>query len=46
MYACCFRVKERLEKEKPGEVEVFTTNAQTFVKEVLGEFKEYQLFCG
>jgi hypothetical protein len=40
------QVKERLEKEKPDEVEVFQTNAQTFVKEVLGDFKEYQMFCG
>lgn len=40
------QVKERLEKEKPEEVEVFQTNAQTFVKEVLGDFKEYQMFCG
>ena len=40
------QVKERLENEKPEEVALFQSNAQNFVKEVLGDFKEYQLFCG
>ena len=40
------QVKERLEKEKPEDVGLFQSNAQNFVKEVLGDYKEYQLFCG
>ena len=41
-----FRVKERLQEVKPDQVEIFTSNVQKFVKGVLGEFKEYQFFCG
>ena len=41
-----FRVKERLAEDKPDQVEIFTSNVQKFVKGVLGEFKEYQFFCG
>ena len=41
-----FRVKKYLEESNPSEVEVFQKNVQTFVKEVLGDFKEYQMFCG
>ncbi|ESO09007.1 hypothetical protein HELRODRAFT_168939 [Helobdella robusta] len=40
------QVKERLEKELPDQVEVFTSNAQNFIKEVLADYKEYQLFSG
>ena len=40
------RVKDHLEKNNPDQVSVFTSNIQTFVKTVLGEFKEYQFFTG
>lgn len=39
-------VKKRLEEEESKEVQLFQTNVQKFVKGVLGEFKEYQLYCG
>ena len=42
----CYRVKERLATDKPDQVDTFTSKVQTFVKSVLGEFKEYQFFCG
>ena len=40
------RVKAMLEEKKPEEVEKFTKNANAFVKSQLGEFKEWQFFCG
>jgi hypothetical protein len=40
------RVKERLQADKPDQVDTFTSKVQAFVKGVLGEFKEYQFFCG
>lgn len=40
------RVKDRLQTDKPDQVETFTSKVQKFVKGVLGEFKEYQFFCG
>ncbi len=39
-------VKERLQNDNPDQVEVFQKNVQAFVKKVLGEFKEYQFYCG
>ena len=39
-------VKAHLEKTSPDEVDVFMKNIQPFVKQVLGEFKEYQFFTG
>jgi len=39
-------VKKWLEEERPKELEVFQKNIQTFIKGVLEEFKEYQLYCG
>lgn len=39
-------VKKFLEADRPSEVDIFQKNVQTFVKEVLGDFKEYQFFCG
>lgn len=40
------RVKDKLQESKPAESEVFQKNVQPFIKEVLNDFKEYQLFCG
>ena len=39
-------VKDKLQEIKPAESEVFQKNVQPFIKEVLNDFKEYQLFCG
>jgi len=41
-----FSVKKSLSESKPDDVDLFTKNVQTFVKDVLANFKEYQLFCG
>ena len=41
-----FRVKKSLTETKPDDVDLFTKNVQTFIKDVLANFKEYQLFCG
>ena len=46
MILCTFSVKNRLEKDSPDQVDVFTKNVSGFVKEVLSDFKEYQFFCG
>jgi len=35
-----------LAESKPDDVDLFTKNVQEFVKNVLGDYKEYQLFCG
>jgi hypothetical protein len=40
------KVKERLESEKSDEVDSFMKGAAKFVKEVLGDFSEYQFFLG
>lgn len=39
-------VKAKLEKENSPDKDLFQKNVQEFVKGVLGEFKEYQFFCG
>lgn len=39
-------VKDKLQEIKPAESELFQKNVQPFIKEVLNDFKEYQLFCG
>jgi len=39
------QVKKSLSEKKPDDVDVFTKNVQTFVKDVLANFKEYQPFC-
>lgn len=41
-----FSVKDKLQETKPAESELFQKNVQPFIKEVLNDFKEYQLFCG
>jgi len=41
-----FRVKKSLSEKKPDDVDLFTKNVQTFIKDVLTNFKDYQLFCG
>lgn len=47
MCDCVFsRVKKSLSETKPDDVDLFTKNVQTFVKDVLANFKEYQFFCG
>jgi len=40
------RVKKSLSETKPDDVDLFTKNVQTFIKDVLANYKEYQLFCG
>jgi hypothetical protein len=40
------RVKKSLSESKPAEVDIFQKNVQAFVKDVIGNYKEYQLFCG
>jgi len=39
-------VKGKLEADSSPDKDLFTKNVQEFVKEVLGNFKEYQFFCG
>lgn len=39
-------VKAKLEKENSPDKDLFQKNVQEFVKGVLGDFKEYQFFCG
>nr|AKV16243.1 putative translationally controlled tumor protein [Pectinaria gouldii] len=39
-------IKSKLEEDSPDKVKEFTSSAQAAVKEILGEFKEYQFFCG
>jgi hypothetical protein len=39
-------VKKRLETENPERVPIFAKGAETFIKEVLKSFKEYQFFMG
>jgi hypothetical protein len=39
-------VKDKLQETKPADSELFQKNVQPFIKEVLNDFKEYQLFCG
>jgi len=40
------KIKEKLQEEHPDQVDDFMKNAQSFVKEVLGQFDEYQFFIG
>lgn len=40
------RVKKSLSESKPAEVDVFQKNVQAFIKDVIGNYKDYQLFCG
>jgi len=37
-------VKDKLQETKPADSELFQKNVQPFIKEVLNDFKEYQLF--
>lgn len=39
-------VKAKLEADNSPDKDIFQKNVQEFVKEVLGNFKEYQFFCG
>jgi len=39
-------IKDRLAKDEPDEVDKFQKNIQPFVKDVLGNFKEYDLYIG
>lgn len=39
-------VKEKLGETKPDEVDKFQAGCSKFVKGVVGEFKEYQFYCG
>jgi len=39
-------VKARLEEDESKEVDLFMSNVQKFVKDVIGNFKDYQLYCG
>ena len=42
----CFRIKARLSKEKPDEVDEFQKNIQPFIKDVMGSFKDWDLYIG
>jgi len=39
-------VKAKLEKDNHADKDLFQKNVQEFVKDVLGNFKDYQFFCG
>lgn len=41
-----FRVVAKLEEKAPDQVEVFKTNINKVMKDVLGRFKELQFFTG
>jgi len=41
-----FRVKKSLSEKKPDDVDLFAKNVQTFMKDVMANFKDYQLFSG
>jgi len=40
------QVKTRLEEDKSPDKDLFQKNVQEFIKDVLANFKDYQLFCG
>lgn len=40
------RVVAKLEEKSPDQVEVFKTNCNTVMKEILGRFKDLQFFTG
>jgi hypothetical protein len=40
------RVKKTLSETKPAEVDIFMKNVQGFIKDVIANYKDYQLFCG
>lgn len=40
------RIVARLEKDAPDQVEVFKTNCNTVMKDILGRFKDLQFFTG
>jgi hypothetical protein len=39
-------VKAKLEADNSPDKDIFQKNVQEFIKDVLANFKEYQLFCG
>lgn len=39
-------VKTKLEADNSPDKDIFQKNVQEFIKDVLANFKEYQLFCG
>jgi len=39
-------VKAKLEKDNHPDKDLFQKNVQEFVKDVLGNFKDWQFFCG
>lgn len=41
-----YRLVARLEEESPDQVEVFKTNMNKVMKDILGRFKELQFFTG
>ena len=41
-----FRVLAKLEEKTPDQVDVFKTNINTVMKDILGRFKELQFFTG
>lgn len=40
------QVKTRLEEDNSPDKEIFQKNVQEFIKDVLANYKDYQLFCG
>jgi hypothetical protein len=39
-------VKAKLEKDNSPDKDLFQKNVQEFIKDVLGNFKDYQFYCG
>lgn len=46
VYFLFFRLVAKLEEESPDQVEVFKTNMNKVMKDILGRFKELQFFTG
>jgi Translationally controlled tumour protein len=43
---CNFRVLAKLEEKTPDQVDIFKTNINTVMKDILGRFKDLQFFTG
>jgi len=42
----CFRLVEKLQETSPDQVDIFKTNMNKVMKDILGRFKELQFFTG
>ena len=43
---CVFRLVAKLEETQPDQVEIFKTNINKVMKDILGRFKDLQFFTG